>query len=112
MARGERIIAISHFVATRLKARHHIDPDRLRIIPRGVDTALFDPAAVSGERMARLAREWRLPDGMPIIMLPARLTRWKGHIVMLEAMARAGAARRRAGDGRRRTGPRPLPPRG
>ncbi len=88
MARGERIIAISHFVASRLKARHQIDPTRLRIIPRGVDTTVFDPAAVTGERMARLAREWRLPDGLPIIMLPARLTRWKGHTVMLEAMAK------------------------
>ncbi len=88
MARGERIIAISQFVATRLKARHQVDPARLRVIPRGVDTALFDPGSVSGERIARLAREWRLPDGAPVVMLPARLTRWKGHAVMLEALAR------------------------
>ena len=88
MARGERIIAISQFVAARLRARHQVDPARLRVIPRGVDTAVFDPGAVGGERMARLAREWRLPDGAPIIMLPARLTRWKGHAVMLEALAR------------------------
>ncbi len=88
MARGERIIAISQFVAAKLKARHQVDPDRLRIIPRGVDTAVFDPAAVSGDRMARLARAWRLPDGATTVMLPARLTRWKGHAVMLEALAR------------------------
>ena len=88
MARGERIIAISQFVAAKLKARHQVDPGRLRVIPRGVDTAMFDPAAVSGDRMARLANQWRLPDGASTIMLPARLTRWKGHAVMLEAMAR------------------------
>ena len=88
MARGERIIAISQFVAAKLKARHHVDPGRLRVIPRGVDTAMFDPAAVSGERMARLAAQWRLPDGASTLMLPARLTRWKGQAVMLEAMAR------------------------
>ena len=88
MARGERIIAISQFVAAKLKARHHVDPARLRVIPRGVDTAIFDPAAVSGDRMARLANQWRLPDGASTIMLPARLTRWKGQSVMLEAMAR------------------------
>ncbi len=88
MARGERIIAISQFVAARLRARHQVDPARLRVIPRGVDTTLFDPGAVGGDRMARLAREWRLPDGAPIVMLPARLTRWKGHAVMLEALAR------------------------
>ncbi len=33
-------------------------------------------------------RAWRLPDGAPTIMLPARLTRWKGHAAMLEAFAR------------------------
>ncbi len=88
MARGERIIAISQFVAAKLKARHHVDPGRLRVIPRGVDTAMFDPAAVGGDRMARLAAQWRLPDGASTIMLPARLTRWKGQAVMLEAMAR------------------------
>ncbi len=88
MARGERIIAISQFVAAKLKARHHVDPARLRVIPRGVDTAIFDPAAVTGDRMARLANQWRLPDGASTIMLPARLTRWKGQSVMLEAMAR------------------------
>ncbi len=88
MARGERIIAISQFVAAKLKARHHVDPGRLRVIPRGVDTAMFDPAAVAGDRMARLAAQWRLPDGASTIMLPARLTRWKGQAVMLEAMAR------------------------
>ncbi len=88
MARGERIIAISQFVAAKLKARHQVDPGRLRVIPRGVDTAQFDPAVVTGERIARLAAQWRLPEGAPVIMLPARLTRWKGQSVMLEAMAR------------------------
>ncbi len=88
MARGERIIAISQYVAARLKARHQVDPARLRVIPRGVDTAMFDPACVGGDRLARLAKEWRLPDGAPIVVLPARLTRWKGHAVMLEALAR------------------------
>jgi glycosyltransferase involved in cell wall biosynthesis len=88
MARGERVIAISHFIAHRVLSRYNIDPARLRIIPRGVDPALFDPAAVSGHRVARLSAEWRLPDGATTIILPARLTRWKGHIVMVEALAR------------------------
>jgi glycosyltransferase involved in cell wall biosynthesis len=87
MARGERVIAISHFIAARVLSRYNIDPARLRIIPRGVDPALFDPAAVSGHRVARLSADWRLPDGATTIILPARLTRWKGHIVMVQALA-------------------------
>ena len=88
MARGERVIAISHFIAARVLSRYNIDPARLRIIPRGVDPALFDPNVVSGHRVARLSAEWRLPDGATTIILPARLTRWKGHLVMVEALAR------------------------
>ena len=88
MARGERVIAISHFIAARVLSRYNIDPARLRVIPRGVDPSQFDPEAVSGHRVARLSADWRLPDGAPTIMLPARLTRWKGHIIMIEALAR------------------------
>ncbi|GAC1347048.1 MAG: glycosyltransferase family 4 protein [Acetobacteraceae bacterium] len=88
MARGERVIAISQFVRGLLEVRHHVDPARIRVIPRGVDPVLFDPAAVSGERIARLAERWRLPDGALVVMLPARLSRWKGQEVLLDAMAR------------------------
>jgi len=88
MARGDRVIAISHYVAELLMTRHAVDPARIRVIPRGVDPALFDPAAVSGPRIARLAEAWRLPEGVPVVMLPARLTRWKGAAVLIDAMAR------------------------
>jgi len=90
MARGDRVIAISRYVAGLLVTRHGMDASRIRIIPRGVDPALFDPAAVSGPRIALLAEAWRLPDGAPVVMLPARLTRWKGGSVLLDAVARLG----------------------
>ena len=60
------------------------------MIPRGVDVAAFDPAVVSGARVHRLAAAWRLPDGARVVMLPGRLVRWKGHAVLLEAVARLG----------------------
>lgn len=88
MAKGERVIAISRFVAARLASRYSLEPARLRIIPRGVDPVMFDPARVGGGRIAQLAAEWRLPDGAPVILLPARLTRWKGHAILVEALAR------------------------
>jgi glycosyltransferase involved in cell wall biosynthesis len=86
MARGERVIAISHFVAARLAALG-VNEARVRIIPRGVDTAQFDPARVGGDRVHRLAQAWRLPPGAPVIMLPGRLTRWKGAEMLLRAVA-------------------------
>jgi glycosyltransferase involved in cell wall biosynthesis len=87
MARGERVIAISDFIAEHLRARHGADPARLRVIPRGVDERRFDPAAVSPARVAALREAWNVPEGRPVVVLPGRLTRWKGQLVLLDAMA-------------------------
>ena len=88
MAQGEIVIAISDFIAGLIATRHGTDPARIRVIPRGVDTAIFNPDAVTPERVIRLARAWRLPDGQPTVVLPGRLTRWKGQTVLIEALAR------------------------
>jgi glycosyltransferase involved in cell wall biosynthesis len=88
MARGDRVIAISHFIADLIRTRHVVPEARLRVIPRGVDPRRFDPGLVSAERLAALRTAWGLPEGRPIIMLPARVTRWKGQMVLVEAMAR------------------------
>ena len=87
MARGDRVIAISHFIADLIRARHGVAESRLRVIPRGVDPRRFDPALVSPARLAALRAAWGVAEGQPIIMLPARVTRWKGQIVLVEAMA-------------------------
>jgi glycosyltransferase involved in cell wall biosynthesis len=88
MARGEIVIAASRYVAELIVFRHKVYPTRIRVIPRGVDPAVFDPAAVGPDRVARLVREWRLPDGVPTVVLPGRLTSWKGQPVLLAAIAR------------------------
>ncbi len=88
MARGRIVIAASHFIAGLVTERHGVDPSAIRVIPRGVDPAVFDPAMVAGNRVAKLAAAWRLPDGVRTVVLPARLTPWKGHAVLLDAMVR------------------------
>jgi glycosyltransferase involved in cell wall biosynthesis len=87
MAKGDRVIANSNFIADHLARHYHPDPARVRVVPRGIDFDLFDPERVAGERMIRLAERWRLPDGAPMVLLPGRLTRWKGHRVLVEALA-------------------------
>jgi glycosyltransferase involved in cell wall biosynthesis len=88
MARGEIVIAASRFIANLVTDRHGVPPDRIRVIGRGIDPAVFDPEAVAGDRLARLSAAWRLPDGMPTVVLPGRLTSWKGQEVLLAAAAR------------------------
>jgi glycosyltransferase involved in cell wall biosynthesis len=87
MAKGERVIAASRFIAGLIEAQHGVDPAHIRVIPRGVDPAVFDPDAVSGDRVARVANAWRLPGGAAIVLLPGRLTRWKGQAVLIDAMS-------------------------
>jgi glycosyltransferase involved in cell wall biosynthesis len=85
MARGARVIAISRYVARKIESGYGVDGARLRIIPRGVDPDLFDPGRVVGDRIHRLAQSWRIPTGARVVMLPARLTRWKGAEALLDA---------------------------
>ena len=87
IARGERVIAISYTVAAYLRDQFSVLDNILRVIPRGIALEKFHPTAVTPERMIKLSRAWRLPDGANIILMPGRLTRWKGHGVLIEAMA-------------------------
>ncbi|MCQ8240339.1 glycosyltransferase family 4 protein [Rhizosaccharibacter radicis] len=91
MAAGDRVIAISDYVAGRIATQYGVGPDRLRIIPRGADASSFDPAMVRGDRVHALARAWELPDGAAVVMLPGRITEWKGHELLLDALARLRA---------------------
>ena len=90
MARGERVIAISDFVGHHAASVYGIGRDRLRVIPRGVDLATFDPMRVSGQRIIALARQWRVPDDVRVVMLPGRLTRWKGGLDLIAAIEALG----------------------
>jgi glycosyltransferase involved in cell wall biosynthesis len=88
MASGDRVIAISRFIAELIENRHRTDPAKIRTIHRGVDPAIFDPDTVTPPRIMRLSRAWRLEDGQPVVLLPGRITRWKGQGVLIDALSR------------------------
>ncbi len=85
MARGDRVIANSHYTARIVKARHKTSSDRVDVIPRGVDLARFSPEAVSDSRIAALRAGWGVPVNARLVVLAARLTRWKGQRIAVEA---------------------------
>lgn len=90
MTMGERVIAISQFISRHMQTVYGVNPRKIRVVHRGVDMVKFDPQKVSQERIIQLAQRWRLPDGYRVIMLPGRLTRWKGQSVLIEALALLG----------------------
>lgn len=90
MARGERVICVSQTVRDYL-LRHYpkTDAARLRVIPRGIDPAQFPRVAqVDIEARRRLAAEYPELDGDgPLLLLPGRGTRLKGHVDALRLLA-------------------------
>src|SRR5262249_19250399 len=90
MASGDRVIAISEFIAAHIRKNYRVPAGRIEVIRRGIDLDVFAPHAVPVARITSLAERWRLPDGVPVVMLPGRLTRWKGQAVFLEALAKLG----------------------
>ena len=88
MAKGELVIANSQWIADHVHKVHDVPWERIVTIPRGVDLALFDPVVVQPSRITKIRDRWGLRDDKRLILLlPGRLTEWKGHIVALQAMA-------------------------
>ena len=90
IAKGERIIAISGYVADYLKRHYDVPDERIRLIHRGIALEKFHPTAVTPQRLIKISQEWRIPDGANVIILPGRLTRWKGHHVLIDAISQLG----------------------
>ena len=91
LSRGERGICVSETVRAHV-LRHYpkVDPQRLVVIPRGVDPAAF-PRVAGVDRALRAALAVRYPalggDG-PLLLLPGRGTRLKGHADGIDLLVR------------------------
>ncbi|MEA1938182.1 MAG: glycosyltransferase family 4 protein [Pseudomonadota bacterium] len=90
MTKGQRIIAISHFIAGHIAKNYGIPESRIRIVPRGIDLNKFHQSRVIPHQIEKLVEIWRVPDDKPVILLPGRLTRVKGHRTFIEALALRG----------------------
>ena len=83
-----QVIAISDYVHGLIISQYINVEDRLTVVHRGVDTDTFDPAAVSQTRIINFADTVALPEDVPVIMMPARSSSWKGHHILLDALAK------------------------
>lgn len=85
MARGDIVIANSHYTAELISGLYPEARDRLRVIHRGTDLRAFSAQAVPPQRVEALRKAWNLPPHERIVLLAARLTNWKGQRVLIEA---------------------------
>ena len=88
MARGDAVIANSRWTARHILSTYRFQPKHLTVIPRGMDLERFDPARVDPERVQALRDHWLAKEDEQVILLPGRLTRWKGQLVFVRALAR------------------------
>jgi glycosyltransferase involved in cell wall biosynthesis len=88
VVRGARVIAVGDETAAVIRKRYPIPASRVITIHRAVDLTVFDPAAVSAERKAKLAATWGLPAGAEVALLPGRIVHRKGHHVFIRAIHR------------------------
>ncbi len=96
MARGDAVIANSEWTARHILATYRFKPKHLTIIPRGIDLRVFSPEAVEPARVAAMRKWWLAKPSDRIVLLPGRLTRWKGQLVFLQALGRLKAESRLA----------------
>ncbi|MCA0401638.1 MAG: glycosyltransferase family 4 protein [Proteobacteria bacterium] len=88
MARGDVVIANSLFTAELIQKTHRIEPQRLRVIPRGTNFEAFSRDRVGPDRVEKMRRAWLASPDERIVLLAARLTPWKGQKVLIEAAAK------------------------
>jgi glycosyltransferase involved in cell wall biosynthesis len=87
MAKGDLVIANSHFTKSHIMQEHGIADEKIVVIPRGVDLDIFDPAKLSAPAVKDMRQSWGVKTKTPLILLPGRLTRWKGQGVAIEALS-------------------------
>jgi glycosyltransferase involved in cell wall biosynthesis len=89
LLRGERVIAVSQTLRDYVLSHYPwLDPARIRVIPRGIDPAAFPYGHRPDEAWQRaFFAEYPQLAGAPLLTLPGRGTRLKGHHDAIELVA-------------------------
>jgi glycosyltransferase involved in cell wall biosynthesis len=88
LAQGDRVIAPSNYAAVPIMERYGLRAEQITIVPRVIDTATYDPAAVSRARVDAQRSNWRVPPDDRVVMVPGRVAPWNGQMFVPE-IARA-----------------------
>ncbi|WP_435163067.1 glycosyltransferase family 4 protein [Candidatus Pelagibacter bacterium nBUS_25] len=89
MVRSDLIIAGSNFIFSHIKENYKEYFDvkkKLLVIFRGINVDYFDPTTKLDSDEKKLLKKWQIEKDKKIILLPGRLTGWKGQEVFIEAV--------------------------
>ena len=91
MVRSDLIIAGSNFIFSHIKDNYSsfLTPNKkFLVIFRGINTEYFDPKKIKETDKSLLKMKWKIEDNKKIILLPGRLTTWKGQEMFIEAISK------------------------
>jgi len=89
MVRSDLIIAGSNFIFSHIKENYSNLVNvkkKLLVIFRGINVDYFDPGTLLEKDEKKLLNEWGVLENKKIILLPGRLTSWKGQELFIEAI--------------------------
>jgi glycosyltransferase involved in cell wall biosynthesis len=89
MVRSDLIIAGSNFIFSHIKENYDKylnTKKKLLVIFRGINVDYFDPSTKLDSDEKNLLKKWEIKDDKKIILLPGRLTGWKGQEIFIEAI--------------------------
>jgi glycosyltransferase involved in cell wall biosynthesis len=89
MVRSDLIIAGSNFIFSHIKdnyTKYLNAKKKLLVIFRGINVDYFDPTTKLDSDEKKLLKKWQIEKDKKIILLPGRLTGWKGQEVFIEAI--------------------------
>jgi len=90
MTKGDKVIAISNFIKKHILNNYNINHQKVVTIHRGINLDTFNHLKVSDERLISFCKKFNIPEDNFVILLPGRITRWKGHKTLIEAVAMLG----------------------
>ena len=89
MVRSDLIIAGSNFIFSHIKENYSgflSNQKKFLVIFRGINVDYFDPSTKLENAEKNLLLKWNINDEKKIILLPGRLTSWKGQELFIEAI--------------------------
>ena len=89
MLRSDLVIAGSNFIFSHIQENYSeylSSKKKFLVIFRGINTDYFDSKTIKESEEDRLIKQWKIPKDKKLILLPGRLTSWKGQEMFLDAL--------------------------
>ena len=89
MVKSDVLIAGSNFIFSHISENYQKflnSKKKFLVIFRGINTEYFDSDIIKKKDIDKLKATWKIEDNKKIILLPGRLTAWKGQEMFIEAI--------------------------